>query len=210
MIIVKLSTSRKQDAQVKRELLKSRCLELKLAKESNEAIAAQLFREGLGVERDGKLEKAYAPAYIAKIIRTSLSEVAADRSGYGKELQVILDHDLETLIDYWMPRALGEAIDEDGNPIPASIKAADLVRKLTADRALLTGANEAKRLEVEIQTSNALDGFITTLRNFLSESAWEEVMKAIDTATQLNSEYWQSNQKQIEGNDGIIDAQVLE
>ena len=204
---MKLSTSNRLDAKTKRELLKTRCLQLKLAKESNEAIAEQLFREGIGVEREGKLEKAYAPSYVAKVIREALGEVAAERSSYGKELQVILDHDLETLIDYWMPRALGEVVDDDGVPIQPSLKAADLVRKLTADRALLTGANEAKRLEVEIQTSNALDGFITTLRALLDEETFGKVIAAIDQATQLNSEYYQS--RQIEGND-VIDAQVIE
>jgi hypothetical protein len=207
---MKLSTSKRQEAQVKRELLKSRCLELKLAKESNEAIAAQLFREGLGVERDGKLEKPYAPGYVAKIIRTSLSEIAAERSGYGQELQVILDHDLETLINYWMPIALGEAVDNDGNPLPPSLKAADLVRKLTADRALLTGANEAKRLELAVKYESDVENFVNVLRELLDEETFSKILTAIDQATQLNSEYWSQNQKQLEGNSDILEADIVE
>ena len=205
---MKLSTSNRLDAKTKRELLKTRCLELKLAKESNETIAAQLFREGIGVERDGKLEKAYAPAYVAKVIRTALSEVAAERSSYGKELQIILDHDLETLIDYWMPRALGETIDEDGNPIPPSLKAADLVRKLTADRAILNGANEAKRLEIQVQLDSALDGFISTLRALMPEEHFNSVILAIDQATTMNSEYWSEQKALKSADDATIDIEA--
>lgn len=204
---MKISTSRKLDAQAKRELMMEIALKLKLEKKSNEEIAQALYQQGIGVERDDKLTP-YSPKYISSVVKESLKLVAADRNEYGRQVQVILDHDLTTLIDYWMPRALGEAVDDDGNPIQPSVKAADLVRKLTADRANLVGANEAKKIEVQIEVNSALEGFVSTLKEFLSESAWDEVIGAIDKATIASQEYWQS-QKQLQSAEDIIDAEVV-
>ena len=109
-----------------------------------------------------------------------------------------------------MPRALGEAIDEDGNPIQPSVKAADLVRKLTADRANLVGANEAKKIEVQIEVNSALEGFVSTLRELMPESAFEEVIKAIGMAETLNAEFHKEQKQLQSATDDVIDATIVE
>ena len=201
-------TSRKQDSQTKKQILYSRCLQLKLKHLDNDAIAEALFKEGIGVEEGSELKRRYSSAYIGKVVRNALSEVAADREGYAKEVQVLIEGDLNSLIDTWMPLALGEKEDDEGNILPPSAKAAEIVRKCLVDKSALLGSNEAKKLEVEILTNNALDGFITTLRNFLSESAWEEVMKAIDTASAMNSEYWSEQKALKSADDATIDIEA--
>lgn len=207
---MKLPTSRRQDSQVKKQLLYSRCLELKLKHLNNDDIAAKLYKEGLGVEEEGVLKKPYSSAYVSKIVREALREVAAERGDHGKLLQIELEQELQDLIAAWRPAALGEAVDEEGNPLPMSVKAADFVRKAVSDLATLSGANEPVKVQVQLQVDSALEGFVSTLRALMPETAFEEVIKAIDTATQLNSEYWQSNQKQIEGNSDILEADILE
>ena len=203
-------TSRKQDAKTKKELLYSRCLELKLKHLDNDAIAAKLYQEGLGVEEAGELKRQYSSAYIGKVVREALREVAAERGDHGKLLQIELEQELQDLIAAWRPAALGEAVDSDGNPLPMSVKAADFVRKAVADLATLSGANEPVKVQVQLQVDSALEGFVSTLRALMPEAAFGEVIKAIDQATQLNSEYWSQNQKQIEGNSDILEADIVE
>jgi hypothetical protein len=207
---VKLSTSTRQDAKLKRELLKTRSVELKLKHYDNDAIAKQLYQEGLGVESEGTLTKPYSGPYIGKIVKEAMREIAADRGDHGKLLQLELEQELQDLITAWRPAALGEAVDSEGNPLPMSVKAADFVRKAVADLATLGGANEPVKVQVQIQVDSALDQFISTLRQLMPEDHFQSVITAIDTATAMNSEYWQSQQKQIEGETDIIDAQVIE
>lgn len=207
---MKISTSRRQDAQVKREKTFELVLKHKLARLDNDAISRELYKEGIGVEEDGQLVRPYSTKYVSSLVREALKTVAAERTEYGRSVQVQIDHDLETLIQYWMPRSLGEAVDENGEAIPPSIKAAELVRKLSADRALLTGANESKKLEIQIQLESTLDSFISTLRMLMPESAFDEVIKAISAAEEMNSAYW-ANQKQLQGAaDDVIDATIVE
>jgi hypothetical protein len=206
---MKISTSRKQDAQVKREKAFELVLKHKLARLDNDAIARELYKEGIGVEEGGELVRPYSTKYVSSLVREALKQVAAERSEYGQSVQVQLDHDLETLVQYWMPRALGEAVDENGEVLQPSIKAAELVRKLTADRAVLTGANEAKRLEVSIQLESTLDQFISTLRQLMPEDHFESVIKAISAAEEMNSAYWREQKQLQSGDSDIIDADIV-
>jgi hypothetical protein len=196
---MKLSTSNKLDAQVKREKFKELALSWKLKHFSDEEIAAKLFDEGIGVESEGKLAKPYAPSYISKVIRESLKEIAAERTDYGKSLAVVLESELDELLEFWRPKAL--------DPDAPSLKAADLVRKIIQQKAEMLGANAPIAHQLEIKYQNDVENFVNVLRELMSESAFEEVIKAIDTATTLNSEYYQS--RQIEGSSDIIEGEII-
>ena len=91
---MKISTSRRQDSQVKAERLKEGALRLKLKHLDNDAIAKQLFDEGIGVEEEGQLVRPYSSKYISSVIRSELKEIAADRGNYGKEMQSVLEAEL--------------------------------------------------------------------------------------------------------------------
>lgn len=206
---MKISTSRKLDAQAKRELAKETCLRLRLQHKSNEEISQALYKDGIGVEKDGELVKPYAPKYVAAITKDALRDVAAERSDHGRLLQIELEQELTDLITAWRPHALGEAIDNEGAPLPMSVKAADFVRKAVADLAVLSGANEPVKVQVEVQVNNALEGFVSTLRELMPESAFDEVIKAITMAETLNAEFHQE-QKQLQGAaDDVIDADII-
>jgi hypothetical protein len=176
-------------------------LALKLQHFDNDAIASKLYQEGLGVEEAGELTKPYSGAYIGKVVRSALKEVAADRKDYGESLAVILEAELDELLEFWRPRAM-----DSENP---SVKAADLVRKIVQQKAELCGANAPILQQIEIKYQNDVENFVNVLRELLDEETFSKILTAIDQATQLNSEYWSQN-KQIEGNDAIIDCEVLE
>jgi hypothetical protein len=202
-------TSRKQDSKVKAELLKEKALKLKLAHMDNDAIAEALFKDGIGVEKPDEPLRPYSAAYVGKVIREALKEVAADRSTYGKEVAILIENDLDSLIEAWRPLALGESTDDDGNLLPPSVKAAEIVRKCLSDKANLLGSNAPVETIVSVRVDSALSGFVDTLRQLMPEDHFQSVIAAIDTATQLNSEYWSQN-KQIEGDSAIIDCEVLD
>lgn len=206
---MKLPTSRRQDSKVRKELLYQLCLKYKLEHLDGDAIAAKLYAEGLGVEEDGVLKKPYSSVYVSKIVREALKEVAASRDTYGKEMALVIENDLDELLTAWRPLALGYT-DEDGNDIPPNAKAAEVVRKCLSDKANLLGSNAPVETIISVRVDSALSGFVDTLRQLMPEAAFEEVIKAIDQATQLNSEYWSQNQKQIEGNSDILEADIVE
>ena len=190
--------------------MSQKALEWKLKHFDNDAIAQKLYDEhGIGVEKEGELTKPYSAKYIGTIVKTALREVAAERSDHGKLLQIELEQELTDLITAWRPHALGEAVDNDGNPLPMSVKAADFVRKAVADLALLSGANEPVKVQVEVQVNNALEGFVSTLRELMSESGFDEVLKAIAQAESLNSEYHREQKQLQSAAEEIIDAEVL-
>lgn len=199
---MKISTSKRLDAQAKRELTKETCLRLKLAHKSNEEIAQALYEDGIGVEKDGKLVKPYAPKYVAVLTKDALREVAAERSDHGKLLQIELEQELTDLISFWRPRAM----DDDA----PSLKAADFVRKAVADLATLSGANEPVKVQVEIQVNNALESFVTTLRELMPEDHFESVLAAITKAEQLNAEFYQSQKQLAASDENIIDATIVD
>jgi hypothetical protein len=206
---MKQITSRKLDAQAKKELAREIALRLKLEHKSNEEIAQALYAEGIGVEKEGVLTKPYAAKYVGAIVKDALREVAADRSDHGRLLQIELEQELTDLITAWRPHALGEAVDNDGNPLPMSVKAADFVRKAVSDLALLSGANEPVKVQVEVQVNNALEGFVSTLRELMSESGFDEVLKAIAHAESLNAEYYKEQKQLQSGDSDIIDADII-
>ena len=197
--LMKLSTSNRLDAQVKREKFKELALSWKLKHFSDEEIAAKLFDEGIGVESEGKLAKPYAPSYVSKVIRESLKEIAAERTDYGKSLAVVLEADLDELLEFWRPKAL--------DPDAPSLKAADLVRKIIQQKAEMCGANAPLLQQIQIKYESDVENFVNVLRELLDEDTFSKILTAIDQATKLNSEYYQS--RQLDGND-VIDAQVIE
>ena len=48
------------------------------------------------------------------------------------------------------------------------------------------------------------------IKELVDEETFSKILTAIDQATQLNSEYWSQNQKQIEGNSDILEADIVE
>jgi hypothetical protein len=197
---VKISTSRRQDSQVKAERLKEGALKYKLQHLDNDAIAKQLFDEGIGVEEEGKLVRPYSSKYISSVIRAELKEIAADRGNYGKEMQSVLEAELVELIDFWREKAT--------DPDAPSLKAADLVRKLTMDRAALIGANAPVEQIISVRVDSALSGFVETLRQLLDEETFDKIISAISQAEQLSMEF-HKEQKQLQSSEEIIDAEVL-
>jgi hypothetical protein len=192
-------TSSRQDAKTKKELLYSRSLQLKLQHLDNDAIAAKLYSEGLGVEEAGLLKHQYSGAYIGKVVRSALKEVAADRKDYGESLAVILEAELDELLEFWRPLAL--------DPEAPSVKAADLVRKIIQQKAEMCGANAPVLQQIEIKYQNDVENFVNVLRELLDEDTFSKILTAIDQATAMNSAYYQS--RQLESGDAI-DAQVIE
>jgi len=206
---MKISNSRKLDAQTKKELMFDLVLKYKLAHLDNDSIAQKLYEEGIGVEKEGKLVKPYSGKYISSVIRQALKLIADERGSYGKEVAILIENDLDSLIEAWRPLALGEKQDEDGNFLPPNAKAAEIVRKCLADKSVLLGSNAPVETIVNVRVESALEGFVNTLRELLSESAWEEVLAAITRAEQLNAEFYQS-QKQLAPSGDIIDATIVE
>lgn len=204
---MRIPTSKRQDSKVRKELLYQLCLKYKLEHLDGDAIAAKLYAEGLGVEEEGVLKKPYSSAYVSKIVREALKEVAASRDTYGKEMALVIENDLDELLTAWRPLALGYT-DEDGNEIPPNAKAAEVVRKCLSDKSVLLGSNAPVEQIISVRVDSALSGFVETLRNFMPESSFSDLITAIESADRANSEYWQ-NQKQLDGND-VIDAQVIE
>jgi hypothetical protein len=204
---MRIPTSKRQDSKVRKELLYQLCLKYKLEHLDGDAIAAKLYAEGLGVEEAGVLKKPYSSAYISKLVREALKEVAASRDTYGKEMAVVIENDLDELLEAWRPLALGYT-DDDGNEIPPNAKAAEVVRKCLSDKSTLLGSNAPVEQIISVRVDSALSNFVETLRNFMEESAFANLISAIDTATQLNSEYYQS--RQLEGNDDILEATIVE
>jgi hypothetical protein len=199
---MKLSTSKRLDAQVKREKFKELALSWKLKHFSDEEIAAKLFDEGIGVEAEGELTKPYASSYVSKVIRESLKEIAADRTDYGKSLAVILEADLDELLEFWRPLAL--------DPEAPSVKAADLVRKIIQQKAEMCGANAPILQQVEIKYQNDVENFVNVLRALMPEEHFNSVILAIDQATNMNAEYWSEQKLLKSAEDATIDTVVLE
>lgn len=206
---MKQITSSKQDSQVKRERLKELSLKWKLEHFDNDAIAQKLYEQGIGVEKDGALTKPYSGKYISSVIRLALQEIAADRSTYGKEAAILIENDLDSLIEAWRPLALGEKQDEDGNFLPPNAKAAEIMRKCLADKGILLGSNAPVESIISVRVESALDGFVSTLREVMSESAFDEVLKAIATAEQLSMEYHKEQKQLQSGDPDIIDADII-
>lgn len=199
---MKLSTSNRLDAQVKREKFKELALSWKLKHFSDEEIAKKLFDSGIGVESEGQLTKPYASSYVSKVIRETLKEIAAERTDYGKSLALVLEAELDELLEFWRPKAL--------DPEAPSLKAADLVRKIIQQKAEMLGANAPIQTQLEIKYQSDVENFVRVLRELLDEETFSKILTAIDQATQLNSEYWSQNQKQFEGNSDILEADIVE
>jgi hypothetical protein len=198
---VKQITSRRQDSQVKAERLKEGALKYKLQHLDNDAIAHKLFDEGIGVEEQGELVRPYSAKYISGVIREGLRDVAAERGNYGKEMQSVLEAELVELIDFWREKAT--------DPDAPSLKAADLVRKITMDRATLIGANAPVEQIISVRVDSALSNFVDTLRQLMPEEHFDHVIAAITQAEKLSSEYWAEQRQLKASDDDVIDADIV-